>query len=575
MHSGNFVLILHTHLPWVLHHGTAPHGVDWLNEAVAECYLPLLNVFNDLLNEGIRPAVTLDISPVLCEQLEHPDFKKAFIVYCDKMIDAARKDREDFTQWGYDQHHIWLTQFWEDWFTARKNDFLFKYDSSVIKGLKDLQDKGAIEIMTCGATHGYLPLLGYDKSVNLQIKAAVENYKKHFGREPRGCWLPECAYRPSYEWHTYIPVEPFHSKRLRTGVEQILAAHGIKYFVTDEDLIQRINPIGVFVSDDNNEFISVNSENYRQDMGNFDKSPQRIYNVSSSEKTGYGTAAAFTRHQKISMQVWSGELGYPGEPDYLDFHKKHVNSWLRYWRVTDTKADMMYKTLYHPDWIYDKADKQAMHFIHHVENTSNYDKHLTGKLSTVCTPFDTELFGHWWFEGPEFIRAVLRGLHHSPYVNAVTATEQLLAVNPREVVALPEGSWGEDNNHHVWSNEENTWTWECIYNDELRLNNLLEKFPVKNLNLNQKRIALQILRELMLLHSSDWQFLIHTQAARDYAEQRFTYHHSDFNRLCDLFEKYENPSEILKEDLRYIEETEKRNSIFPELQLEWWQDLYK
>ena len=575
MHSGNFVLILHTHLPWVLHHGTAPHGVDWLNEAVAECYLPLLNVFNDLLNEGIRPGVTLDISPVLCEQLEHPDFKKAFIVYCDKMIEAAQKDKEDFSHWGYDPHHVWLTQFWEDWFTARKNDFLYKYDSSIIKGLKTLQDKGAIEIMTCGATHGYLPLLGYDKSVNLQIKAAVENYKKHFGREPRGCWLPECAYRPSYEWHTYIPVEPFHSKRLRTGVEQILAAHGIKYFVTDEDLIHRITPLGVFVSDDNSEFISVKSENYRQDMGNFDKSPLRIYNVSSSEKTEYGTSAVFTRHQNISMQVWSGEVGYPGEPDYLDFHKKHVNSWLRYWRVTDTKADMMYKTLYHPDWIYDKADKQAMHFIHHVENTSNYDNHLTGKLSTVCTPFDTELFGHWWFEGPEFIRAVLRGLHNSPYVNAVTATEQLQTINPREVVALPEGSWGENNNHDVWSNEENTWTWECIYNDELRLNNLLEKFPINNQNVNQKRISLQILRELMLLHSSDWQFLIHTQAARDYAEQRFTYHHSDFNRLCDLFEKYENPSEIFEEDLKYIEETEKRNSIFPELQLDWWQDLYK
>ncbi|MBX3043868.1 MAG: DUF1957 domain-containing protein [Candidatus Kapabacteria bacterium] len=574
MHSGNFVLILHTHLPWVLHHGTAPHGVDWLNEAVAECYIPLLNVFNDLSAEGIRPGVTLDISPVLCEQLEHPDFKKEFVKYCDKMIAAARQDREDFTNWGYDPHHIWLTQYWEDWFQSRKSDYLNKYDSSVIKGLRELQDKGAIEIMTCGATHGYLPLLGYDKSVNLQIKAAVENYKKHFGRAPRGCWLPECAYRPSYEWHTYLPVEPFHTKRLRTGVEQVLAAHGIQYFVTDEDLIQRINPLGVFADDEKHEFISINSDKFHHGMGNFDKSPLRIYNVSSSEKTGYGTAVAFSRHQDISMQVWSGEVGYPGEPDYLDFHKKHVNSWLRYWRVTDTKADMMYKTLYHPDWIYDKADKQAMHFIHHVENTSNHFNNLTGKLSTVCTPFDTELFGHWWFEGPEFIKAVLKGLHHSPYVNAVTASEQLLAVKPREVVQLPEGSWGENNNHDVWSNPENTWTWESIYNDELRLNNLFEAYPLNTQNATQKRIALQALRELMLLHSSDWQFLIYTQSARDYSEQRFTYHHSDFNRLCDLFEKYAANGEIQNPDLKYLEETEKRNSVFPELQLEWWQELF-
>lgn len=575
MHSGNYVLILHTHLPWVLHHGTAPHGVDWLNEAVAECYIPLLNVFNDLMSDGIRPGVTLDISPVLCEQLEHPDFKIEFIKYCDKMIAAAQNDRQDFTNWGYDPHHIWLTQYWEDWFTNRKNDFLHKYDSSVIKGLKDLQDKGAIEIMTCGATHGYLPLLGYDKSVNLQIKTAVENYKKHFGRSPKGCWLPECAYRPSYEWHTYVPVEPFHSKRLRTGVEQVLAAHGIEYFVTDEDLIHRISPLGVFSDDSKNNFISVNSENFRPEMGNFDKNPLRIFNVSSSEKTEYGTAVAFARHQDISMQVWSGEVGYPGEPDYLDFHKKHVNSWLRYWRVTDNKANMMYKTLYHPDWTNDKADKQAMHFIHHIENASNYFNNLTGRLSTVCTPFDTELFGHWWFEGPEFIKSVLKGLHHSPYLNAVTASEQIQIINPKEVVSLPEGSWGENNNHDVWSNDGNTWTWELIYNDELRLNNLFEKYPVAKLNQAQKRIALQAMRELMLLHSSDWQFLIYTQSARDYAEQRLTFHHSDFNRLCDLIDKYVEKSEIASDDLRYIEETEARNSVFPELQLEWWDDIFK
>jgi 1,4-alpha-glucan branching enzyme len=575
MHSGNFVLILHTHLPWVLHHGTSPHGVDWLNEAVAECYLPLLNIFNELNSQGIKPNVTLDISPVLCEQLEHPDFKIEFIKYCDKMINAARKDREDFSNWGYDAHHIWLTQYWEEWFTARKNDFLNVYESSIIKGLKNLQDAGAIEIMTCGATHGYLPLLGYDKSVNLQIKAAVENYKKHFGRAPKGCWLPECAYRPSYEWHTYIPVEPFHSKKLRTGVEQILAAHGIKYFVTDENLIKRINPLGVFVDDDHQKFISINSNDINNQMDNFEKSPLNIYNVSSSESVNYGTAAVFSRHSDISMQVWSGEVGYPGEPDYLDFHKKHVNSWLRYWRVTDNKADMMYKTLYHPDWTNDKIDKQAMHFIHHIENTSNHNKQITGKFSTVCTPFDTELFGHWWFEGPEFIKSVLKGLHHSPYVKALTASEQLSLINPKEVVTLPEGSWGENNNHDVWSNAGNTWTWESIYNDELRLNNLLEKFPLKNLNSLQYRIALQALRELMLMHSSDWQFLIYTKSAQDYAEQRITFHHSDFNRLCDLLEKYNTISEISKEDKNYLEDTEKRNSIFSELKLEWWVELFK
>jgi 1,4-alpha-glucan branching enzyme len=143
-------------------------------------------------------------------------------------------------------------------------------------------------------------------------------------------------------------------------------------------------------------------------------------------------------------------------------------------------------------------------------------------------------------------------------------------MKPKEVVLLPEGSWGEKNNHDVWSNESTKWVWEANYNDEFRLNNIMEKYPIQTQSPLQKRILTQALRELMLLQSSDWPFLIYTQSARDYAEQRFSYHHSDFNRLCDLSEKYSSNSDIISNDLKFIEDVEKRNSIFPELQLEWW-----
>ena len=449
MHNGNFVLILHTHLPWVLHHGTWPHGVDWLNEAVAECYIPLINVFNDLLNENIYPKVSLDISPVLCEQLEHIDFKDVFISYCDEKIKAGKQDEENFKAWGYDPHHVYLAQYWQNWYETRKNEFIYKFNSSIVGALRELQDKGAIEVMTCGATHGYLPLLGTDRSVNLQVKAAVENYKKHFGRQPRGIWLPECAYRPSYNWKSLLPIAPFHEEHLRPGIEQFLARHSIEYFVTDEDLTKRAYPIGVYLDVNKEKFVSINSPAFKFIPGNFELSPLNLYHISSSEKVEYGTSIAFTRHHNIAMQVWSGEMGYPGESNYLDFHKKYLGSMLRYWRVTDNKTDMMYKLLYHPDWIYEKIDLQANHFIHHIENTINFNKKLTGKFGTLCTPFDTELFGHWWFEGPEFIRAVLRGLHQSPWVNTATASEQILATKPLEVMGLPEGSWGKNNNHDV------------------------------------------------------------------------------------------------------------------------------
>lgn len=572
--SGNYVLILHTHLPWVLHHGKSPHGVDWLNEATAECYIPLLNIFNELLAEGVTPNVTLDISPVLCEQLEHPDFKENFIEYCNEKIEAAQKDRVDFIAKGYDPHHIWLTTFWEEWFKAKRDDFIEKYDKSVIQGLRKLQDAGHIEVMTCGATHGYFPLLGFDRSINLQVKAAVENYKKHFGREPRGSWLPECAYRPAYEWQSFIPVEPFNVKKLRCGVEQVLALHGIKYFVSDEELLLKSVPLGRFIDNEKINFVPITSASFHHTPWNFDKSALRLYDVSSGIETKYGTAAAFIRHRDISMQVWSGEIGYPGQPDYLDFHKKHMVSGLRYWRVTDNKADMMYKTLYEPSWTFDKIDLQTNHFIHHIENTLNYYHNITGEFGTLCTPFDTELFGHWWFEGPLFIKALLKGLSYSPYTKPVTAWQQYSRINPLEVIKLPEGSWGVGNSHEVWANEGNKWTWEAIYNDELRLSKIYAQYDISALAPLPRRIITQALRELMLLHSSDWQFLIYTRSAQDYAEQRFIYHHSDFNKMCDLFEKYSSSNEIELNDELYLKETEERNSIFLELNPEWWAEPF-
>lgn len=569
MHTGNYVLILHTHLPWVLHHGNWPHGEDWLTEAAAECYIPLLNVFNDLLNEGIVSKVSLGISPVLCEQLEHKDFKLIFDNYCNQKIAKAKEDERNFTDWGYHPHHIWLAKFWQNWYSERLNDYLTKYDSSIIGAFKKLQDEGVVEILTCGATHGYLPLLGTENSIELQIHTAVENYKKHFGRKPNGIWLPECAYRPSYEWKSYLPIQPFNSVHLRPGIEQVLAKYDISYFVTDEDLITRSMPMGVFTDSSKQMFVPCTAPGFEFRPWNFTKSPLEIYNVSSSEQVQWGTAAVFTRHHDISMQVWSGEVGYPGEPDYLDFHKKQVGSMLRYWRVTDSKADMMYKTLYHPDWIWKKLDHQSNHFVHHIENTLNWNNNDTHKFGTLCTPFDTELFGHWWFEGPEFLRMVLRGLAKSPWVNTVTASEQLKTIKPLEVIRMPEGSWGENNNHDVWINPETIWTWEAIYNNENRLKSIFEKYLQGDLNSIQTEIINQALREMMLLQSSDWQFLIHTQSAKDYAEQRFSFHHSDFNKLLDIFEKT-FVDDISTEELNYLRTTESRNSIFKELDYHWW-----
>lgn len=568
MESGRYVLILHTHLPWILHHGERPHGVDWLNEAVAECYLPLLNVFNEFLEQGILPKVSLDISPVLCEQLEHPDFPTIFENYCIEKINSAQKDKLNFTRWGYDSHHIYLTDFWKKWYESRLYDFKVKYNGSVISEFRKLQDAGAIEVLTCAATHSYLPLLGDDRSVELQIKLAVKNYKKHFSREPRGIWLPECAYRPSYVWHTLIPVEPYHTPRLRPGIEQILAKYGIKYFIGDQNLLERARPLGAFVDINREKLVPFESVPDKEKR--FDLIPLRLFNIASNERIEYGTAIGFFRNTQMSMQVWSGEIGYPAEPDYLDFHKRHLDSYLRYWRVTDKKADMMYKSLYHPDWTEKKIDLQSNHFIHHIENTLNWYHNQTGYKGTLCTPFDTELFGHWWFEGPEFIRALIRGLNFSPYVRMATCSEEIFRLDPKEVIAIPEGSWGVNNNHDVWSNPDTYWTWEAIYNDEKRLSDFYAKCNLNELSPIGQRLLKQTLREFLLLQASDWQFLIYTKSARDYAEQRFWFHNSDFNQLMKILEKFQETKQFSNEDLLFLEELENRDSLFDELAPEWW-----
>lgn len=579
MYSANLNLIFHTHLPWVLHHGKWPHGEDWLAEAVAECYIPLFNNIEILINQAISPKISIDISPIVCEQLEHPDFKSFFVEYCNSKIKSAKEDEINFKAWNYDPHIIYLAQYWQNWFEERKNDFLYKYNSSIVNHFKKLNDQNHIELLTCGVTHGYLPLLGDDKSVNLQIEAAVHNFQKHFDKNPRGIWLPECAYRPAYYWKSFIPIGKFQYPKLRAGIEQFLSKFGIDHFVTDEVVLSSSEILGWFADDSNDYFLDKN--NHHGELEHLDS--LNLYNVISSKETSNQSAVVFTRNTKLAMQVWSGKFGYPAEPSYLDFHKKQEKSLLRYWSVTDTSADMQYKTLYHPNSVQSKIDLQTNHYIKTIEKTALDYNSMTGKKANICLPFDTELFGHWWFEGPEFIKSLLEGINNSKIVECKTTSETIEEIKPKTVIRLNEGSWGEENNHSVWINEENKWTWERIYNDEIRLEKIYNLFEKKDDKLIidelSNRILKQIVKELILIQASDWQFIIHNQAARDYAEMRFTNHDSDFDKLCSLIEKHKNSkhtsqNNMTDEDLNYLSTVETRDFIFPELDVNWWNDRF-
>ena len=552
--------VLHTHLPYVLHHGHWPHGSDWLCEAVAECYIPLLQTCRRLMAEGIRPGITFDISPILCEQLAHPDFSPLFTEYCRNHIELATTDLRQFTADLAEPAVIEQAQYWSTWYEEALRAFHDEFAGNILAAFKDLQDQGAIEIMTCGATHGYFPLLAEDSSIDLQVNLAVQSYKRHFGKPPRGIWLPECAYRPSYPWRTYLPVYAYSREERRMGIEQILQQHGLQFFVTDEAAIRKSQPIGVRGEDG---YRTPYHETYGHARELLDaRTPYSVYSVSGFDH--HDAVRVLSRNMNIALQVWSGQTGYPGDPDYLDFHKKYHNSALRYWRVTDSKADMQYKQPYVPVWAESRAKLHARHFVDILEVTVKSRFAQTGYEPTICLPFDTELFGHWWFEGPMFIEHVLRGIHASSVLKTRTASEQVDHPRPICEVALPESSWGKDGDHSVWINDDTKWTWEAEYSLERRITLLMEKHPVRIWDDVMRRVALNIHAELLLTQASDWQFLITNCTARDYAEMRFHNHVHDTRRCCEIFERYAVTKELTDDDLRYLDELEQRDGVFRE-----------
>lgn len=549
MKSGNVVFVLHSHLPWALNHGKWPHGEEWVHEAVAECYIPLIKAFKDLAQMNIKANITIGFSPVLLEQLAHKTYDPKFITYCEERITLARKDEIRFMKWGEPQQKIGLAIYWQKWYQDKLD--LYKEYGGVIKSFKELQDNGNLEIMTCGATHLYYPLAPTDKSIDWQVKVSKANHKKHFGVEPKGTWMPECAYRPAYDWQTLIPVSPYNQKHKRKGVEEILDENNMNYTFVDEDMI-----VG-------GEIMETYSHNNHLDI-------LKSYWVKSKHSVTGRATQFYCRHKDLAMQVWSGDSGYPGHGDYLDFHKKQDKSQLRYWRVTDTKLDMQFKELYNPEWIKDKIDSQTHHFIHHLEETAKDFQNRTGETATICLPFDTELFGHWWFEGPEFIKRMIEGIHHSPFIDMKTANDNIAENPSKSIISIPEGSWGEKNNHSVWMNDQVKWCWEIIYNAENKFRNLLAQFDeeqIKKANKTLLSYLNQTLKELMLLQSSDWEFLIHNGSATDYAEMRVVNHYSDFLRLCSYIDRIANDDKLLAEEKSDIKNIMKRDSIFSELSI--------
>ena len=565
--AGYLAFTLHAHLPYVVNHGTWPHGIEWLHEAAAETYLPLLNVLRNLERDGIPARFNLSLSPVLLEQLVHPYFRSEFPKYLTRKIVAAREDEAYFIQSG-DAHLTETARFWGRFFQKALEDFQ-ALDGDIVRGFRSFNEAGVIEVMTDCATHGYLPLLGTDESVRAQVRMAVANHTRHMGQAPRGIWVSECGYRPAGYWN--YPVVEAGANELRPGfdrigVEQALAESCLDYFVVDTHLVEdgrRIVP---------SPRIPERRLPHDVQTERVTQQPQRKlyqpYYVDGPYDERFA-AAVFPRDPSTAMQVWSGDIGYPGDLNYLDFHKKRFPGGHRYWQVSGPRVDIADKLVYWPAHAMERVKEHARHFVELVYRTlePSFNKSLPPIL---CSPFDAELFGHWWFEGPMWLEAVCRKLHEGESgIQTITCSEYLEEFPRAGFIALDEGSWGAEGCHQVWMNPETSWTYTHIYPAEIYVREVCTDGRWRDSELGT-RIVKQMCRELLLMESSDWQSLITTGAARDYGEMRFLTHNDQFTELKTMWQAVERDGALNEHMKTRLAEIEQRDNIFPEIDPEFW-----
>lgn len=593
---GAFTFVLHSHLPYARLAGRWPHGEEWIHEAASETYIPLLETLYDLKSEGIKYKLTIGITPVLAEQLSDALVLEHFDQYVDSKIAAARRDmlyfegrpleqiprlmaaearlapeilavpaaisndgKGDLSTNTADSHLRYLAEWYLKFYQNVKKAFNERFNRDIIGAFRVLQDEGYIEIITSSATHSYLPLLARDSSVSAQIKTGVASYKRMFGRDPMGIWMPECAYRPAY-----VTQEGY----LRPGLENFLTQNNIKVFFSETHAITGGLPVGVAAGDVIGPYGEIKR---RYVIPAAVSTPKRAattyqpYYVSQSnlgiEADDHSGVAVIGRNNRTGQQVWSADWGYPGDFDYREFHKKSGTSGLQYWRVTGAKTDLAHKDYYHPDWAAYKVDQQAEHFAHLVSDLLRDYHNKTGEYGIIASNYDTELFGHWWFEGVAWLGKVLRHLASNPDIELTTASQFVTEHPPTEVINLPECSWGAGGTHFTWDNGDTHWMWPPIHEAEHRMEYLVERFqtptPDEEIVLNQAA------RELLLLQSSDWSFLVTTGQAREYAIQRFSQHLERFNRLAAMLDA-NRPDRALAEEYYELDK------VFRDINYRWF-----
>ncbi len=520
MEKGYWIPVLHSHLPFVKH---PEHDYfleeHWLFEAISECYIPLLMQMQRMEREGIDFRLTTSITPPLAEMLADHHLQEKYSRHLEMQLELADKE---MARVGGDPVYGGVARFYQERYRQISEFYHGFLAGNVLNGYRHFADAGKVEIITCGATHGFLPLLSVNpKAVEAQISIAVSTHTKHFGRPPKGIWLPECAY---YD-----------------GLDKVLARHNIRFFFMDSHGLVYGKPasrLGVFAP---------------------------VYTPEG--------VAAFGRDPESSKKVWSSKEGYPGDSLYRDFYRDigydlpfeyvapHISpdgtrvfTGFKYHRVT---GETDYKEVYDRQAAMERVALHGENFHFDREKQLEHLGSLMERKPMLVSPYDAELFGHWWFEGPEFLYHVFKAMDAHKVIKPMTPPEYLARFNKNQVISPSPSSWGDRGYYDVWLNGGNDWIYRHLHMMAERMEELACRHR-DGVDHATERVLNQMMRELLLAQSSDWAFLMTTRTAVEYSTKRTREHIANFNRLYEM---------ILEGgfDWEFLGWLETKNSIFQQV----------
>jgi 1,4-alpha-glucan branching enzyme len=518
--SASLALILHAHLPFVRH---PEHDdfleEDWLFEAITETYLPLLRLLRRLADDGVAFRLTISLTPTLCAMLRDELLQQRYLRHLERLIALARQEIERHRN---DPQLLELAKFYAEFFVDARAFYEETLRRDIVRAFRELQEAGFLEIIASAATHAFLPLLqDFPEAQRAQIRLGCDSYRAMFGREPSGFWLPECGYHH--------------------GLDSLLQEANIRWFVLDTHGLMFARP-----------------------------GPRHAIFAPCYTPAG---PAVFARDHESNREVWSAESGYPGDPVYRDFYRdigfdrtaEELRPFLRpdgirkfsgikYHRVTGRTDE---KELYNPAWAVAAADEHADDFLAKRRACFRELKGMNFDPIIVC-PFDAELFGHWWFEGPRFLESFIRRAANDQADFQLATPSAFLAAHPSQQVVRPNpSSWGEEGFNGVWLEESNAWIYPHLHAATRRMTEIARRQRDTTEPVIERSLQ-QAARELLLAQASDWAFLIKTRSAPEYATQRTKDHLLRFNRLYEQL----SAGQI---DLEFLGECEMRNNIFPGL----------